>query len=395
MTAAMAAEANRSGPPLGLRYHLLLVGDDDPALLAAVTGAAQNLPASLDIMPTLDTSLAWLLHPFPGVTHVLAPASLPVADIDALAGMVDEVTHGRACVILLGEHPDIAKGTGGLIHIDCASAEIIEHVVRDYPAPYAELPSISEADLRGALRDGRLRVRFQPVLNANSLRMTGVEALARLHHPALGILLPAQFMQRAIDTGQERELSNMAAARAVTDLRGEAFMQHRTIAFNVPLLTFLDSDGPARVLEICAIASHPASRTVVELVETMQVPDLRALAGAVETWRKAGFRVTIDDAGPRLPYWRELLDMPFTGIKLDRTLSGEQRACVEMAEDIVTAARRSGLGIVAEGIEDDAALRRMRAIGVDEVQGYFFCRPLPTPALRIWAAAWDALRKAE
>jgi EAL domain-containing protein (putative c-di-GMP-specific phosphodiesterase class I) len=134
---------------------------------------------------------------------------------------------------------------------------------------------------------------------------------------------------------------------------------------------------------------------VVELVETMQVPDLRALAGAVETWRKAGFRVTIDDAGPRLPHWRELLDMPFTGIKLDRTLSGEQRACVEMAEDIVTAARRSGLGIVAEGIEDDAALRRMRAIGVDEVQGYFFCRPLPAPALRIWAAAWDALRKAE
>jgi EAL domain-containing protein (putative c-di-GMP-specific phosphodiesterase class I) len=347
-------------------------------------------------MPTLDTSLAWLLHPFPSVTHVLAPASLPAADIDALAGTVDEVTHGRACVILLGERHDAGKGTGGngLIHIDPASADIIERVLRDYPAEHAELPSMSEADLRGALRGGRLRVRFQPVLNAHSLQMTGVEALARLHHPALGILLPSQFMQRAIETGQERVLSVMAAARAVMDLRGEAFMQARTVAFNVPLTTFLNADGPARAVEICAVAAHPASRVVIELVETMHVPDLHDLARAVENWREAGFRVTIDDAGPRLPHWRELLSLPFTGVKLDGDLAGGQRDEIELAEDIVAVAKRNGLGIVAEGIENDAALRRVREMGVDEVQGYLFCRPVPSPALRIWAAAWDAILKA-
>jgi len=396
MSAAMAAEANLTVARPALQYRLLLAGDDDPALVDEVTDAARNLPASLDIMPTLDTSLAWLLHPFPPVTHVLAPASLPIADIDVLAGMVDEVTHGRACVILLGESPDIGRGTGGkgLVHIDCASANVIEQVVRDYPAAHSELLSISEADLRGALRGGHLRVRFQPVLNANSLQMTGVEALARLHHPALGILLPSQFMQRAIDTGLERTLSTMAAARAVMDLRGEAFMQHRTIAFNVPLATFLTADGPARALEICAIAAHPASRVVIELVETMHVPDLRALARAVENWREAGFKVTIDDAGPRLPHWRELLSLPFTSVKLDGALADAPDDDLRMAEDIVAAAQQNGLGVVAEGIENDAALQRVRAMGVDEVQGYFFCRPIPAPALRTWAAAWDAIRKA-
>jgi EAL domain-containing protein (putative c-di-GMP-specific phosphodiesterase class I) len=186
----------------------------------------------------------------------------------------------------------------------------------------------------------------------------------------------------------------MAAARAVMDLRGEAFMQERTVAFNVPLPTFLQADGPGRALEICAIAAHPASRVVIELVETMQIPDLRDLARAVENWREAGFRVTIDDAGPRLPHWRELLSLPFTGVKLDGDLAIGQRDDFELAEDIVTTAKQNGLTIVAEGIEDDAALRRVRAMGVDEVQGYLFCRPIPAPALRIWAAAWDAILKA-
>jgi EAL domain-containing protein (putative c-di-GMP-specific phosphodiesterase class I) len=397
MTAAMVAKANRSGQQPDLRYRLLLAGDDDPALVDAVTGAAQNLPASLDIMPTLDAGLAWLLHPSPSVTHVLAPASLPIPDIDALSGMVDEVTHGRACVILLGEGPDIGKGTGGsgLIHIDPASTDVIERILRDYPAAHAALTSISEADLRGALRGGRLRVRFQPVLNAHSLQMTGVETLARLHHPALGILLPSQFMQRAIETGQERVLSVMAAARAMMDLRGEAFMEQRTVAFNVPLPTFLHAEGPARALEICEIAAHPASHVAIELVETMQIPNLRDLARAVENWRNADFRVTIDDAGPRLPHWRELLSLPFTGVKLDGDLASGQRDNIDLAEHIVSAAKQRGLAIVAEGIENYAALRRMRALGVDEVQGYLFCRPVPAAALRIWAAAWDANLKAD
>jgi EAL domain-containing protein (putative c-di-GMP-specific phosphodiesterase class I) len=396
MTAAMVAEANRSRPEPALRYRLLLAGDDDPSVVKEVTEAARNLPASLDIMPTLDTSLAWLLHPFPTVTHVLAPASLPIADIDALAGMVDEVTHGRACVILLGESPVAGKGAGrhGLIHIDPANADDIERLLRDYPAEHADLPSVSETDLRGALRGGRLRVRFQPVLNATSLEMTGVETLARLHHPALGILLPSQFMPRAIETGQERVLSTMAAARAVMDLRGEAFMQERTVAFNVPLPTFLHAEGPARTLEICAIAAHPVSRVVIELVETLQAPDLHELARAVENWRRAGLRVTIDDAGPRLPHWRDMLSLPFTGVKLDGSLTGAHQDDIEMAEDIVAVARKNGMTVVAEGIENDAALRRVRGIGVDEVQGYMFCRPVPVPALRIWAAAWDAILKA-
>jgi EAL domain-containing protein (putative c-di-GMP-specific phosphodiesterase class I) len=350
-------------------------------------------------MPTIESAMAWLLHPKPTSTHVLVAAELPPQDIEALAGMVHEVTGGHAKLFVLGgaTPPGAAGNDGeGIIRIAVSDAAAIEQALRAHPAaapalPPAAPPGLSGDDLRAALHEGRLRVRFQPVLDAHTLRLVGVEALARLHHPSLGILRPAQFMPQAIETGQERALSSMAAARAVIELRGQAFMRDRSVAFNVPLPTFLHEQGPARALEICAIASHPTERVVIELVETSHLPDLRAVGAAVERWRRAGFCASIDDAGPRLPHWRDLLELPFSGVKLDGALAQNTREAIAGAELIVSVAKRLGKYVIAEGIEDSAAVDRLRGLEVDAFQGYFFCRPVPVPALRIWAEAWDSL----
>jgi len=390
----MVADSNLVGKSPPGRSRLLLVSAD-PALVEVTGTAARRMSAWLEVMPTRDAAFAWLLHPAPTCTHVLAPADLTQSDVDNLAGMVDEATGGRAKVFLLGP-PAAERGAVGdgssVIHIDPYDAGGIEQVLRNHPpAANAARRSLSAAALRTALHDGRLRVRFQPVLETNSLRMSGVEALSRLHHPELGILRPAQFMPQAIRTGQERALSVTAAARAVMDLRGQSFMQARYIAFNVPLPTFLNEAGHARALDICAIAGHPVDRVVIELVETQDAPDLLALAAAVERWRKVGFRVTVDDAGPRLPHWRDMLNLPFSGVKLDGSLAAADDAAVAEAEAIVAIAKRNDQYVVAEGIENADAVERMRSLGVDALQGFYFCRPMPAPALRIWAEAWETL----
>lgn len=392
----MAAAPNLFDPDLPgdatIRSRLLLVSAD-PTLVDAAGTAARHLSAWLEVMPTLDSALAWLLHPSPTSTHVLAPADLPPGDIDALTGMVDEVTGGRARLFLLGPSPHAGNGEArGIALIDPCDAAGIERVLTAHPpAGLPDRPDLSATDLRATLHEGRLRVRFQPVLHARTLRLLGVEALSRLHHPRLGVLRPSQFMPQAIATGQERALSSMAAARAVIDLRGQAFMQGRSIGFNVPLPTFLNEVGPSRALEICAIAALPAARVVIELVETMQSPDLQRLGDAVVRWREAGFNATIDDAGPNLPHWRGMLALPFNGVKLDGSLAGSSDDAVRQAEEIVAVAKNQGKFVIAEGIEDAGAVERMRAMGVDALQGFFFCRPVPAPALRIWSEAWDNL----
>jgi EAL domain-containing protein (putative c-di-GMP-specific phosphodiesterase class I) len=98
--------------------------------------------------------------------------------------------------------------------------------------------------------------------------------------------------------------------------------------------------------------------------------------------------VTIDDAGPRLPHWRLLVDLPFTGIKLDSVLALDTPDAAAEAAAITSVAKRRGLTVTAEGIEDAVALQRVRKLGVDALQGFLFCRPLPARAVPIWLAEW-------
>ena len=192
-------------------------------------------------------------------------------------------------------------------------------------------------------------------------------------------------MPQAVASGQERILTSIVAARAMLDLRGLPMLPVRNLSLNVPLSSLCHADAVTRASELCAVAGTAPEWIIIELLETAERPDLRALGAAVERWRGAGFQVSIDDAGPRLAHWRALVDLPFTGLKLDGVLAGEQGG---EAGEIVDAAKRAGLIVTAEGIEDEAALARMRALGVDALQGFLFCRPLPARALPIWLAEW-------
>ncbi|HTZ72166.1 MAG TPA: EAL domain-containing protein [Acetobacteraceae bacterium] len=369
------------------RETRLLLVSGDPALIEAGRGAARALGGRLFVLPALDPALAWLLHPHPSCTHLLLPAGTSPADMDTLAGMLDEITDGAGTVLLLGPGPPPDRLA---IRVNPPTeANIIAAVRAGRPRPTGQ--PLDATTLRAALHQGRLRMHFQPVLEARSLRLLGVEALARLHHPTLGIIRPSDFMPLAIASAQERTVSNVAAARSIMELGGEPFMQDRHVAFNMPLPGFLHESAPARALELCAVVALAPDRVIIELVETPDPPDLGAVATAVIRWRDAGFLVTIDDAGPPLPHWRALVDLPFTGVKLDGSLAQPGEAAHAMAGEIVTAAKRRNLFVVAEGIEDAAALERMRALGVDAVQGFLFCRPVPARALRLWAEAWRTL----
>jgi len=132
------------------------------------------------------------------------------------------------------------------------------------------------------------------------------------------------------------------------------------------------------------------------VLEAPVAPDLVRLGVCLERWRKAGFRTAIDDAGPALSYWRQLLDLPFDVLKLDGAMVVDP-AAQGLMETIVAAARASGKFITAEGIEDEACLDRVRPLQVDALQGFLFARPLPAMALPLWldqraAHGWPAER---
>ncbi len=361
----------------------LLLVTAEPALQGEAAAAAARLGTKIDVLPSLEAALSWLLRPAQLCTHVLVQASMDPQRLDALAGMVDEVTSVPTPLLMLGAVDDQGPS---LLAVESGIAAAISQTLRDHrPFVPEKMPELTADELRAALHEGQLRARFQPIVDAASLEPVGVEALARLHHPSLGILRPKDFMPQAIASGQERTVTAIVAARAMLDLRGLPGLPARNFSLNVPLSSLCHADAPDRARELIAVVGMVPGQVVIELLETVEKPDLLALGAAVERWRAVGFLVSIDDAGPRLPHWRALLDLPFTGLKLDGALAGEPGM---QAGEIVEAAKRAGLMVTAEGIEDQAAMTRMRALGVDALQGFLFCRPLPARALPIWLAEW-------
>jgi EAL domain-containing protein (putative c-di-GMP-specific phosphodiesterase class I) len=238
-------------------------------------------------------------------------------------------------------------------------------------------------------------MRFQPILHAATLKPVGLEALARLHHPMLGILHPKAFLQNLTTQAQERGFAGIAAARTMLDLRALAApgapppTSGLTFGLNVPLNIFCRAYAMERAAQLCGVAGVDRRRVTIEVLETPDMPNLATLGAAVSFWRKAGFGVAIDDAGPALPHWRHLLGLDFSALKLDGRLGGDQ-AWLDMAAEITQAAKAHGLYVVAEGIETEPSLARMRALGVDAVQGFLFSRPLPALAVPIWLQEWVA-----
>ena len=371
--------------------RFLFVGSD-PAWQSAAQQAASRLGASLDIQPTVRSALASMLMPNQVYQHVLAVAPLRSRAMDALAGMLDEVTMRPTPLLLLGCASSGTATPMACVHHPDADALALALGSNTTPASPGE-PPMDSAELASTLHAGGLRMRFQPILRARDLVPIGLEALARLHHGQRGILHPKDFIPLTVACGRERVLTGIAAARTFLEIGARLRETELFVTINLPLSTVMNEFAIRRGAELCAIAEVKPEQIVLEVLESSTAPDLEQLHAALMGWRAAGFRIAIDDAGPALPHWRALLDLPFDALKLDGTMV-QDPAQQALLESIVSEARARDRYVVAEGIEDEACLDRVRRLGVDAVQGFLFSRPLPALAVPIWLEHWSKTRGA-
>jgi EAL domain-containing protein (putative c-di-GMP-specific phosphodiesterase class I) len=369
---------------LTLPPRILLVGPDT-AWAPIVAEAAARIGAAVDTTPDVESALSWLLPPCRLYSHVLATVPLTPRAIDALAGLLDEVTLTPTPLLLLGAPPSAHAGARCVCW---PNEDALVLALRSLWQKPAGLPPLGPDELAASLHSGGLRMRFQPILRCTDLQPIGLEALARVHHASRGIIHPRDFIPLAVAAGQERVLTGIAAARTFLDLRSCVLGPDLYMALNIPMVTLLHEPAARRGLELCQMAGVKPEQIVLEVLENSTAPDALVLGKAMAVWRAAGFRLAIDDAGPNLPHWRMLTGLPFDILKLDGSIVADP-AEHDQVERIASTAQRRGLLVVAEGIEDDACLARMRALGVDAVQGFLFSRPLPSLAVPVWLRAWD------
>jgi diguanylate cyclase (GGDEF)-like protein len=248
--------------------------------------------------------------------------------------------------------------------------------------------------LREALSTGAIGVAFQPKVDTATGAPTGVEALARWTHPALGAIGPDEFVPLAEASGLMGLLTSSVLRQSLTTCRG---WQRRSpgvgVAVNVSANTLLD---PAFVTQVAAILTSVGvapSLLTLELTEGVVMTDPALATERMGELRSLGVKISVDDFGTGYSSLTYLKGLPVDEVKIDRgfvngvVTEPADRAVVRAVVDI---AHTLGITVVAEGIEYVEQQEVLRDLGVDELQGYLHARPMP--AMEI--AAWLKLREA-
>jgi EAL domain-containing protein (putative c-di-GMP-specific phosphodiesterase class I)/CheY-like chemotaxis protein len=239
------------------------------------------------------------------------------------------------------------------------------------------------ASLDEILTNGWLQFYYQPKLDLQRKTVVGAEVLARCRHPELGVIPPGAFLPDADEDGLRR-LSTLALTAALNDW--EKFVAAGfplKLAVNVTVNDLLKLPIHALVREM-----RPAGRgwpgLILEVTEDQAVRDI-ALAQEVATQlRIYDITLALDDFGSGYSHLARLKELPFSEVKLDRTMvanCGEDSHNASLCQTAIDLAHHFGATVVAEGIEKRSELQMLTTMGCDIGQGFLFAPPMPQDRL--------------
>jgi diguanylate cyclase (GGDEF)-like protein len=242
----------------------------------------------------------------------------------------------------------------------------------------AQARSALEHDLRHALPAGQLEVVYQPTIDLDSNEISGLEALLRWNHPRRGLIMPAEFIPVAEDTGLITEIGewvlNTACAAAA------AWPARVRIAVNLSPVQFKDRRLVETVKNALAKSGLPARRLELEITETVVLQEDQANRAALQDLGALGVSIALDDFGIGYSSLSYLRAFPFSKIKIDQSFVRElsdKSDSAPIVRAIAELGRNLGVATTAEGVETPAQLRLVRAAGCKEAQGFLFSRPVP------------------
>ncbi|MBA5869795.1 MAG: EAL domain-containing protein [Nitrospira sp. CR2.1] len=238
-----------------------------------------------------------------------------------------------------------------------------------------------ENELRRALEREEFVVFYQPKLNIHSRKILGAEALVRWKHPKRGLVPPGVFLNAAIDTGLIRSMDEWVLREACRQVKSweTSGLPAISISANVSNSLFHGRTLPATVSDALRDSGLNPSQLELELTESIAMRDVEASVTMLEGLRTMGVRLSIDDFGTGYSSLSYLQRFPLSRLKIDQSfvrdlLTNENN--VKITRAIIAMAHSLNLSVLAEGVETEGQLARLREEGCDEVQGYLFSRPV-------------------
>lgn len=234
--------------------------------------------------------------------------------------------------------------------------------------------------LRKAIANDELHCVFQPQLNLKSNNVVGAEVLLRWNNPLLGNISPAEFIPIAESTGLIKEVSDWVLENTCRVL-GNCLEQGVEIrlAVNLSAMQFRQADLIAQVAAVLKKYGVNPKFLELEITESMLMRDVNTAINVLQKLKNMNIRIAIDDFGTGYSSLAYIRRFPLDALKIDQSfvnqlVSDQDDTAITMA--IISMAKSLRLEVIAEGVETPQQLAFLRENGCDDVQGYYFSKPL-------------------
>lgn len=247
-------------------------------------------------------------------------------------------------------------------------------------ASHTSLQFSRDVEMRAGMANGDFKVYYQPIVDAQDGRVLSLEALMRWEHPERGVLPPAEFLPAAQRTGMIVELGQFVLRAACE--QATAWRRKRPwlkVAVNVSERELFDPDFAAQVAGVLATTGLPPEALVLEVTETVLAAE-EHITEILQPLTAMGVQVALDDFGTGHSSLSRLRYLTVDQVKIDRSfvaeISPDGTHGAPLLASIIGLAHSIGLRVVAEGVETKMQGDFLREHGCDELQGYYFSRPV-------------------
>ncbi len=346
------AVADRLRTVVGDRIRIARLGGDEFAL----TAVGPDVPP--DPLALSSRVIDALSQPF-DLSHFQAHVGASIGIVSTTVGDTEPHELVRKADIALYE----AKATGRNRAV----------VYEEHMNELLQLQHTIEGELREALRrTDQLSVAFQPLVDQQTRKVIGAEALARWHHPKFGQISPARFIPIAESTGLIEALGEVVLQRAC---EMGATVPGRTMAVNISPAQLRNPGFPGLVFDILRRTGMRAADLELEITESILLDDEHVSAQTLHTFRAAGIHIALDDFGTGYSSLSYLKRYPVDRIKIDRSFVSqlaEGHVSVAITQAIVTLAHAMEIEVTAEGVETEGQAAILGRLGCNTLQGFLF-----------------------
>jgi diguanylate cyclase (GGDEF)-like protein/PAS domain S-box-containing protein len=242
-----------------------------------------------------------------------------------------------------------------------------------------------ETTMRPGLERGEFVIDYQPLVDAKTFQLVGMEALVRWNHPSLGLLSPSEFIPLAEDSGSISLIGDWVMRTACAQTKGwiNAGFAPMRLSVNVSARQFQQAAFISTVQEVLKENGLDPRLLELELTEGSIMKDPAQAIEKLKELRKMGIKIAIDDFGTGYCSLSYLKRFPIDTLKIDQSFVSD--VCIDkddaaIVRTIVTLGHALGVSVVAEGVETAEQLEYLMSVGCDVLQGFLFSKPLSVEA---------------